>query len=101
MAEALGHDAFAGQFGGGHATQRFTEALDVPRITAGVGDDVDLGFGEGVGGERQALVGVGGSGVEHAPSAQGDRRGADAEDGAGAFAENIGVEIGDSEVAGG
>lgn len=99
MAEIFGHHQFAGQLGGRHASQRFTDFCDVPRVATRVCDHVDFRPIERAGDEVEAVVCVGGGrGIDHAPRTQSHCRGANAEHRPRSLAKNERSDIGDAQI---
>ena len=95
VAEIGGSEEGGGELGGGDAAEGLAEALIMPGVAAGIGDDGGRGRPDGVGDEIEAAVSKGGARAQGLPGAESHRDGADAEGRAGAFAEDEGAHLGE------
>jgi len=92
VAEIGGGEEWGGELGGGDALEGVTEALIMPGVASGIGDDGGRRFTYGVGDEIEAAVGIGRARAQGLPGAEGHRDGADTESRAWAFAEDEGAD---------
>ena len=95
VAEIGGGEEGSGELGRGDATEGLAEALIMPGIAPGIGDDGGRGRADGVGDQIEAAKGKGGARLQRLPSTEGHRDGADAEGRAGTFAEDKGAHGGE------
>jgi len=86
--EIGGGKEWGGELGGGDAAEGLAEALIMPSVAAGIGDDGGRRRTDGVGDEIEAAISKGRARAQGLPSAEGHRDGADAEGRAGAFTKD-------------